>query len=303
MNTNPQFKIILYLMIPPILWAGNAVAGKFASAFIGPFSLSFYRWLFASGLLLIIAAKPLYLSRSILLENWKSLAILGILGTGMFNTLLYLGLNSTSASNTGIIQATLPIMIILLNYFMGMERASATQIAGMIISLTGVVWVITQGELMRLLQFELNPGDLIILVAVFTWALYSVLLKKLRPTALPTLPFLAIQFLVGLAFIFPFFVYEQSQGSSILWNKQTVLVLTYVAIFPSLIAFFFWQQGVAMGGANIAGFISPLITVFTAALAYIFLHESLNSAQITGAILVISGVILALSNSLRAKTG
>lgn len=290
-------------MIPPILWAGNAVAGKFASDFIGPFSLSFYRWLIASALLLIIAAKPLYLSRSILLKNWKALAILGILGTGMFNTLLYLGLNSTSASNTGIIQATLPIMIILLNYFMGMERTNATQVVGMIISLTGVVWVITQGELMRLLQFKLNPGDLIILLAVFTWALYSVLLKKLRPVDLPTLPFLAIQFLVGLAFIFPFFVYEQSQGSSILWNRQTLLVLAYVAIFPSLIAFFFWQQGVAMGGANIAGFISPLITVFTAALAYIFLNESLNSAQITGAILVISGVILALSNSFRAKTG
>jgi drug/metabolite transporter (DMT)-like permease len=163
------------------------------------------------------------------------------------------------------------------------------------------VWVITQGELIRLLQFKLNPGDLIILVAVFTWALYSVLLKKLRPADLPTLPFLAIQFLVGLVFIFPFFAYEQSQSVSIIWNKQTLLILAYVAIFPSLIAFFFWQQGVAMGGANIAGFISPLITVFTAALAYFFLHESLSNAQITGAILVISGVILALSNSFRAK--
>jgi drug/metabolite transporter (DMT)-like permease len=303
MNANSQLKIVIYLMIPPILWAGNAVIGKFASDFIGPFSLSFYRWLLASGLLLIIAAKPLYLSRSVLLKNWKSLAILGILGTGIFNTLLYLGLNSTSASNAGIVLATLPIMIILLNYFMGFERTSTIQIIGMIISLTGVVWVITQGELIRLLQFKLNPGDLIILVAVFTWALYSVLLKKLRPADLPTLPFLAIQFLVGLVFIFPFFAYEQSQSVSIIWNKQTLLILAYVAIFPSLIAFFFWQQGVAMGGANIAGFISPLITVFTAALAYFFLHESLSNAQITGAILVISGVILALSNSFRAKAG
>lgn len=299
MHSNSRLKIILYLMVPPILWAGNSVVGKFASDFIGPFSLSFYRWLFASGLLLIVAAKPLYLSRSILLTNWWRLAILGILGTGIFNTLLYLGLNNTSASNSGIIQATLPIVIILLNYFMGMERTSVTQVVGMVISLTGVVWVITQGELLRLLQFELNPGDITILLAVFCWALYSVLLKKLRPTDLPTLSFLAIQFLVGLVFIFPFFTYEQSQGSSILWNTQTWMVLAYVSIFPSLIAFFFWQQGVAMGGANIAGFISPLITVFTATLAYIFLGESLNSAQITGAILVISGVMLALSNSLK----
>ncbi len=288
-------------MVPPILWAGNSVVGKFASDFIGPFSLSFYRWLIASGLLLIVAARPLYLSRSILLNNWWRLAILGMLSTGLFNTLLYLGLNNTSASNSGIIQATLPIIIILLNYFMGMERSSVTQVAGMIISLTGVVWVITQGELIRLLQFKLNPGDITILLAVFCWALYSVLLRKLRPTDLPTLPFLAIQFLVGLVFIFPFFAYEQNQGSLMLWNTQTWMVLAYVSIFPSLIAFFFWQQGVAMGGANIAGFISPLITVFTAILAYTFLGESLNNAQITGAILVISGVILALSNSLKRK--
>ncbi len=300
MHSSSRLKIILYLVVPRMLWVGNSVVGKFASDFIGPFSLSFYRWLFASGLLLIVAARPLYLSRSILLNNWWRLAILGILGTGIFNTLLYLGLNSTSASNSGIIQATLPIVIILLNYFMGLERTSATQVAGMIISLTGVVWVITQGELMRLLQFKLNPGDVTILLAVFCWALYSVLLKKLRPTELPTLPFLAIQFLVGLVFIFPFFAYEQSQGSSMLWNTQIWMVLAYVSIFPSLIAFFFWQQGVAMGGANIAGFISPLSTIFTATLAYIFLDESLNSAQITGAILVISGVILALSSSLKS---
>jgi drug/metabolite transporter (DMT)-like permease len=172
---------------------------------------------------------------------------------------------------------------------------------GLVISLAGVVWVITQGEPGRLLQFNLNPGDLIILAAVTCWALYSVLLKKLRPTGLSALPFLAVQFLIGLVFIFPFYAYEQAQLSPLVWGIETWMILAYVGLFPSLIAYFYWQQGIAMGGANIAGFIYPLISVFTVVIAYVFLGESLNSAQFVGAILVITGVILALSNSLSLR--
>ncbi len=124
MATTPGLKTIIYLLIPPVLWAGNSVVGKFATEFIGPFSLSFYRWLIASALLLIVAARPLYQSRALLLHNWRSLVVLGVLGTGVFNTLLYLGLNNTSANNSGIILATLPIIIILLNYFIGLARSS-----------------------------------------------------------------------------------------------------------------------------------------------------------------------------------
>jgi len=301
MATTPGLKTIIYLLIPPVLWAGNSVVGKFATEFIGPFSLSFYRWLIASGLVLTVAAKPLYESRKLMLQNWRPLIVLGVLGTGVFNTLLYLGLYNTSANNSGIILATLPIIIILLNYFMRLERASLIQMMGLVISLAGVVWVITQGELGRLLQFNLNPGDLIILAAVTSWALYSVLLKKLRPTGLSSLPFLAIQFLIGLVFIFPFYAYERAQLSPLVWGIETWLILTYVGLFPSLIAYFYWQQGIAMGGANIAGFIYPLISVFTAAIAYAFLGESLNRAQLVGTILVITGVILALSNSLSSR--
>jgi len=303
MNSASRLKVIGYLIVPPILWAGNSVIGKYAGDFIGPFSLSFYRWLFASALLLTVATGPLYRSRRILLRNWKPLLVLGILGTGIFNTLLYLGLNSTSANNAGIILATLPITIILLSYLLGQERASMLQVLGMVISLTGVAWVITQGELSRLLQFQFNRGDITILIANIVWALYSVLLRKLRPIELDTLPFLAIQFLIGLAFISPFFLHEQSQAAPIIWDRGMWMIIAYIAIFPSLIAFFFWQQGVAMGGANIAGFISPLISVFTAAFAYLFLGEVLSLAQLTGAGLVIFGVILALSSSLRLFRG
>ena len=301
MDANSRLKIILYLVIPPVLWAGNSVVGRFASDFIGPFSLSFFRWLIASMLLFLFAAKPLYLHRKLVLKNWKRLIVLGVLGTGVFNTLLYLGLNSTSASNAGIILATLPVIIMLLNYFAGMERASGIQILGMIVSLGGVIWVITHGKLSHLIQFEFNSGDLTILFAISTWALYSVLLKPLRPSDLPTLPFLLIQFLIGVVFIFPFFVYEQSLGSVIIWNKQSWLILAYVGLFPSLIAFFFWQQGVALGGTNIAGFFYPLITPITAAFAYVFLDESFDKTQIIGAALVIGGVMLALSSSLKTR--
>lgn len=302
MPNSPALRTVVYLLIPPVLWAGNSVVGRYAVDYIGPFSLSFYRWLIASVILLAFSALPLWACRRRILSSWWQLTVLGVLGIGVFNTLLYLGLTTTSANNSGIILTTLPIMIILLNFSLGLEKVRPVQLLGLLCSLAGVIWVITGGDTQRLLQLELNLGDLIILAGVLSWALYSVLLRKLRPADIDPLPFLAIQFLIGLVFILPFYLYELQAVETPPWETNTWLILAYVGIFPSLIAFYFWQQGVAMGGANIAGFIYPTICVFTALLAWLFIDEALNSAQIRGAGLVVAGIILALSNSFKIRS-
>lgn len=294
-------KVLILLIIPLILWAGNNIAGKLAVGDIGPFSLSFFRWLIASSIILLFAAKPLYNARAIIGENLLKLTILGVTGTGLFNTLLYLGLTRTSTNNSAIMLAMMPLAIIGLSYLIGQERSSAKQLIGLLIALSGVIWVITDGNINNILALQINPGDLIALCAVISWASYSVLLKKWRPAALASLPLLAIQILIGTVFVFPFYLYELSSQAPTQWNKDTFLILAYVSIFPSLIAYYCWQQGIALGGANIAGLLSPLISVFTAIFAYFILHETLSQKQFVGASLIIVGVMIAFISSVKNR--
>ena len=300
MNPPSKLKIFLFLIIPPITWAGNAVVGKFANDLIGPFSLSFYRWSIASILILMIAAKPLYQARKAIAEHLGILIVFGVLGTCLFNTFLYWGLTYTSANNSAIILASMPIAIIGLSFALGMEKTNALQLLGLLISILGVLWVITSGKPQQISNLNLNPGDLIVLAAVVVWAMYSVFLKKWRPKNIDVLPFLAIQMLIGTLFILPFYLYELTTHAPFIWQAETLWVLAYVGVFPSLIAYYFWQQGIAMGGANIAGLFIPFISLFTALFAYLFIGETLNTAQLSGAGMIILGVILAFLNSFKA---
>lgn len=302
MVAHSRFKVLLILITALFFWAGNTVIGKYATPYIGPISLSFYRWLVASIILLVFAAKPLFKARHLLREHWLALVILGVIGTGMYNTLLYLGLTYTSAINSGIVLATLPMMIIGLNFLLGYERINRLQLTGLFVSVTGVIWVIIEGDTDKLLNFDFNLGDILVLIAVASWALYSVLLRKLRPVDLGTLPFLAVQFLVGLLFILPFYLLELSRGSPTDWQVETYSILLYVGIFPSIIAYYLWQQGIAMGGANMAGLISPLISILTASIAYVVLGETLKQPQLLGALLVISGVFISVVASHSKRT-
>jgi drug/metabolite transporter (DMT)-like permease len=296
-----QLKVFIYLIIPPILWAGNTVVGKAAGEFIGPFSLSFFRWLIASSLILLIAAKPLYDARALLRKHYLVLLVLGITGTTLFNSFLYLGLTKTSANNAAIVLAMMPAAIISLNFLLKEERATVKQMLGLLVSLLGVLWVISKGELRRLLELEFNHGDLIVLCGVVSWALYSVVLKKWRPPELGILPLLAAQILIGTVFVFPLYLFEVTNHAPVHWQKETFMMLAYVAVFPSLVAYYFWQQGIAMGGANIAGLISPSITLFTAFFAYLFLHETLSTQQLIGAFIIIAGVSIAILGSAQKR--
>lgn len=296
-----SLKVFILLIIPPIIWAGNNIVGKLAVGQIGPFSLSFFRWLIASILILLIAAKPLYESRVVIRKNFPVLVLLSILGTGLYNTFLYLGLTQTNANNAAIMLATMPLAIIGFSFVLGQERATLKQLIGLLVALIGVVWVIGDGNISQLLKLNINRGDLLVLCSVASWASYSVLLKKWRPATLGSLPMLAIQILIGTVFIFPFYLYELASQPPTQWNKEIFLMLAYVSIFPSLVAFYCWQQGVALGGANIAGLLYPSISLFTAIFVYFILHETLNSEQLIGAALIITGVMIAFISSLKKR--
>ncbi len=286
-----------------MLWAGNAILGKVATAYIGPFSLAFFRWSLAGTILVVWGWKKLWLHRAVIGRDIFKLVVLGILGVGLFNTILYLSLNHTTAMNAGIIQTMIPVAIIVVGALFGLEKTNAYQLTGLVLAVGGVVWVIVEGSWQRMITLEFNPGDLLVLLAALVWTVYSVLLKKWKSPDIPAIPFLTVQILVGIVVCLPFYLWEvANQSEPLVWHKETLMILAYVAIGPSMLAFYSWGRGVALGGANLAGMFIPLISVFTTLMAVLFLGEAFKLHHFIGISMALLGVAIASTHQLRTTS-
>ncbi len=292
-------KIFLLLVIPPMLWAGNFIVGSKAAPLIGPFSLSFFRWSIAALIVVAITHKSLWALRQQIRAQWLKLFILGLLSVTLFPSLLYWGLNYTSPNNAGIIQASMPLGILLLSFAYRIETPTPWQFIGLCLSILGVLWVVTRGDVLSVLHFQYNPGDIFIVGSVVCWAFYSVLLKKWRTGDFPSTTLLACQICFGWLACLPLFLIEQAHHAPIVWTTATFWIIAYVGIFPSLISLYFWQQGVALGGANIASLFIPLLSVFTVILSLIFLKQAPQTYQLIGMALIITGLAIAFYSATR----
>lgn len=295
--SNKNLKIFSFLVIPPLLWSGNFIVGSIAAPLIGPFSLSFFRWSIAALIIVAFTYQSLWMHRRIIREQGFKLFVLGLLSVTLFPSLLYWGLNFTNANNAGIIQASMPLGILLLSFAYGIEKPKPLQAGGLYLSILGVLWVVTRGDVLSVLNFKYNLGDIFILGSVVCWAFYSVLLKKWRTGDLPSATLLACQICFGWCACLPLFLIEQATHAPIIWNSTTFWVIAYVGIFPSLISLFFWQQGVTLGGANTASLFIPLLSVFTVILSLIFLRQAPQEYQLIGMVLVITGLAIAFYGS------
>jgi drug/metabolite transporter (DMT)-like permease len=280
----------LLLTLTALFWAGNSVIGRAARDFVPPVALAFWRW-FAAFLLIMIAAWPhLKRDRPALVAKWPAVLALGIIGVGAFNTLLYSGLQYTTALNALLMQSAQPPLILLMAFLLFRDRAGAGQIAGVLLSLTGVLVIVSGGDLDVLVHLRLNPGDALILVAVLLWVIYSVLLR-FRPQVHP-LSFLAITFAIGWMVILPFYAAELAAGRRIVAAPESAAALAYVAIFPSLLAYAFFNRGVELIGPGRAGIFLNLMPVFGALLAVGLLGERFTLAHAAGIALIGAGLLL-----------
>lgn len=287
------------LMFTALFWAGNSVVGRAIRDAVPPVALAFWRWTLA--LLIVIGFAWPHLRRDLphLKRHWRITALLSLLGIAAFNTLLYTGLHYTTALNSLLMQSAQPPLILFLAYLMFRERTGPLQLVGVLLSLTGVAVIVTQGDLTALLALRLNLGDGLILVAVLLYSLYSVLLRH-RPDVHP-LSFVAVTFALGALFILPFYVAELLAGARIKPGGATVAAIAYVAIFPSLVAYLFYNRGVELIGPGRAGQILNLMPAFGAVLAMLFLGERLYAFHIAGMILI--GVGIALATRRKAQAG
>ncbi|WP_332648470.1 DMT family transporter [Lysinibacillus sp. 54212] len=288
MKFPPQFLLIL----ATLLWGGNFVIGRAVAGDIPPITLAFLRWCVA-----FIVFLPLAYSRTkrewhMIKNNWPAVIIMALTGVACFNTLVYIGLHYTTSINASLMNSSTPIIIYILSFVFLKERLSKFQIVGTALSLTGVLFIISGGSIQSLLSFSFNKGDLIVLFAVFCWAVYSLLVKQFAGQ-LPGYSTFLVTIALGALMLLPFTIYELLTTSvAIVWSPSTICAILYVGIVASIIAFLSWNTGVVALGANKASIYLNFIPLFSAIFAVIFLNEELLLSQIIGGIAVICGVVI-----------
>lgn len=290
------------LTLPPLFWAGNAVAARMLVGEVPPIALSLARWVIAFALMLPFAWRPLLAHRAALLRHWRSLLMIGPLGVGAYNTLQYLALQTSTPMSTSLIASSSPVFILALGALLFGERTRAQQWLGAALSVAGVVLVMARGDLGNLAQLAFVPGDLIMLVANLTWTLYTWLLRKHRPD-LPFAPLLLAQMAIGIAAIAPFAGLEAALSPArIAWSPTVLAVMLFMAIFPSLLAYYCWDVGVRRAGAVIPVYFANLTPVFAAVLSMLLLAEAPRLYHGIALLLILGGIHLASCSSRPAAT-
>jgi drug/metabolite transporter (DMT)-like permease len=281
------------LLAPPLFWAGNAVVARALVGEFPPLALSFARWALALLLILPFAIGGLREAWPRLRGQWPLLMGISALGVGCYNSLQYLALQTSTAVNATLIGASGPIMTLLVGAAFFGSPVRRLQWIGAALSMVGVLIVIARGDLMKLATLQLDRGDIIMLVATLTWSVYTWLLRTRRPN-LPATPFLTLQMALGALMILPFAVLE------FLWTGQAAApttsnlgALIYVALLPSLVAYFCWDRGVARAGAVLPMYFVNLTPVFAGLLSYFFLGEAIGLHHLLGGLLIIAGIHLA----------
>ena len=282
----------LLLILTTLFWSGNFIVGKAASMFeIPPFSLNFYRWFFACLILMPFTAKELIKKREYILTNIGFFIILGITSITIFNSIVYYSLYYTQVISGVLMISTIPVWIIFISSLLNIEKTNIFQIMGVILSLTGVIFIISKADFNLLKNLAFNKGDLSMIVAMFSWAVYSALLKK-KKYKISQITLLQVVIICGLLFLIPIYYIEMSMGNLIKLEKPFYLTLAYVVIFPGLASFFFWIKGIALIGANRAGIFLHLMPIFGAIMAMIIFDEKFMVYHFLGAIFIIAGITL-----------
>jgi drug/metabolite transporter (DMT)-like permease len=281
----------LLLALTALFWAGNFVVGRGVHGAVPPVALAWCRWVLATAIVLPFAWPYLKRDWPAIHKNWPMLVLLGVSGAGLFNTLSYFSLNYTISLNALVLQSSGPVLIVLATFAFFGDRVRALQGLGIAISLAGVLGMIARGDLAALAAFEINRGDVGLLAAMITWALYTAFLRK-RPE-IHWLSFVAVTFSIAILFNTPLFVAEHLSGWQLQPTRQTLLAIGYVSIFPGLLAYIFYNRGVELIGGNRAGVFMHLVPFFGAAMAIGLLGEEPRLYHATGIALILAGVTLA----------
>jgi len=281
----------LLLVLTTLCWSGNFVLGRAVHDLIPPVALVFWRWAGALLILLPFALPHVREQLPLLRRHWRRLAVFAFLGISCFNTFVYVALHSTTATNAVLINSIIPVLIVLLSMVFDGTAVTPRQAVGMALSFAGVGTIICRADLKVLLSLSANHGDLWVLLAVVSWALYTWLLRR-RPQGLHPFSFLFAIILLGLVPLLPLYAWELGSGLRMTTGLATAASLLYVAVFPSVVAFILWNQAVGEVGPDRAGLFLHLMPVFGTLLSILFLGESFYLFHLAGIGLIFTGIRL-----------
>jgi drug/metabolite transporter (DMT)-like permease len=284
-------KAYIFLLLTTLLWGANSVAGKLAVGHVSPMTLVFLRWVLAVVIMLPIGWRTLKEDWPAVRRHWLVLAALGASGFTLFNTIFYTALNYTTAINVSIEQAAMPVLIIVANFIFFRLRVNWAQMAGVALTIFGVILTACHGDPRRLLTLELNFGDAIMLIAVFLYSGYSVGLR-LKPLMHWQSLILALS-VAALITSLPFFLWEAAAGKVIVPDARGWAVILYTAVGASIISQIAYIRGNELIGANRAGLFINLVPIFGTLLSVLIVGETFQLYQALALVLVLGGIGLA----------
>ncbi|WP_333804573.1 DMT family transporter [Sulfurospirillum sp.] len=287
-------QVYVLLVLCVLFWSANFVLGRFVAGAIEPWELAFFRWLgvFVVTLpFLLLHAKKIW---GALKNHFGILMLLSALGIAAFNTLLYIGLQKTTATNALLINSSIPIIILFLSFVILKTTISLRQIVGIVLSTLGVVFLVLKGDVQSILMLSFNAGDFWVIASSLCWASYSVLVK-FRPSTLSNFEFFITTVALGVVMLLPFYLV---QGYSLDREIRVVMdyawAIAYVVLVTSILCYYLWHKGIAQIGADKTGQFTHLMPLFGSFLAYIFLGERLEWYHLGGIILIFGGIYLCL---------
>lgn len=284
----------ILLILAMLFFSGNIIVGKLFVGTIPPFTISFLRTMMAFIILFPICYKQILENKALWLKEWKPLLSISVTGLVLFNACLYLSVNYTTTINVSIVDALTPAMAALLGFFVLKERLTNIQWFGIVLSFVSTCFIILKGSISVLLSLSINSGDLIMLLGIAFWAVYSLLIK-INGSKFPVMAGLVVTMLIASLILLPLSVIELAQHGNVFtglsWLGYTGLI--YIGIFPSAIALLFWYHAVAMVGPSKASVFFNLVPIFTSVLAILFLGETFTLVHFFGGIFVLLGVYLA----------
>jgi len=278
------------LVLAMASWGSSWAPARAVHKEVTPFALVFWRWAGAAIILLPFAARHLRKDLPEALKHWHWIVFFGLVGAAAYPTLGYMGLRHTTAINASLLNASLPLFIIPMSWLARRDTVGGRQLVGLAMSLAGSLVIVSAGDPAAIASLALNPGDLLILLAVALWALYTVLLDR-RPTMHP-LSFTLFCIVVAVLCSAPLYAWDMASGHAVVFNTRSVAAIGYLALFPSVVAYVCWSHAVPIVGPNVAGFFNPLNPVFGALAAVAILGERIHGYHVLGFVLVLAGLVL-----------
>jgi drug/metabolite transporter (DMT)-like permease len=275
-----------------IIWSGNFIAARWIVGSFPPVSLALFRWMVAAAVVLPLGLPRVLRQRKVVAEHFKTLALAALLGVTLFNTLIYIASEYTTALNLSLIATFNPVFILVLaRAFLG-EAITLRKTAGIALAVFGVVSLVTGGDYGRLAGLELNFGDLLMLCAAFLFAVYSILVKR-KPARLGQFEFLTCVVLIGFTLLCPWAALEWAAGSVPEHAPGTWAAIVYLGLGPSLVAFYLWIRAIGSVGPAASGFVYYTLPLFTGLEAWAILGEPASWIHAASAVCIIGGILLA----------